>query len=60
MKSLSSSTNVSKIILAVLCLLFLAIGIYAMLNNFGAVALFAGLFCGKLSTNFFSLMRNKG
>jgi hypothetical protein len=59
MKSLRSSTNVSKIILAVLSLLFLALGIYAMVKDYGAVALLAGIFCGKLSTNFFYLIKNK-
>ena len=42
------------VVMVVLILVFLAFGVYAAKNNYGFIALFAGIFTGKLSTSFFA------
>lgn len=59
MKKLTSSTNLAKIIYALLSVIFLAIGVKAMTDNYGGVALFCGLFCGITSTKFWHLQKEK-
>ena len=59
MKEFTSSTNLAKIIYALLAVVFLAIGVKAMTDNYAAVALFCGLFSGITSTKFWHLQKVK-
>jgi hypothetical protein len=48
-----------QIILLFLTLLLVALGIYAAMKSLGFVSLFAGLFCGQVSTHFFLSLKSE-
>lgn len=59
MKSITSET-LAKIVFGISSLGFLALGVYAMIKDYAAVALFSGLFAGSISCSFWHLMKRKG